>query len=104
MSELASRLGALRRQAGGKSPPGPSSPPVGADSSAIASRLTTPVVAASAAKGPGPTPQASPINRLLQKAPRVDLGALRRMAGVRERLGQPRLPPRSFSRDVPGEE
>jgi uncharacterized protein YprB with RNaseH-like and TPR domain len=44
------------------------------------------------------------MNRLLQKASGVDLAALRRMAGVRERLGQPRLPPRSFSRDVPGDE
>jgi uncharacterized protein YprB with RNaseH-like and TPR domain len=43
------------------------------------------------------------MNRLLQK-PGVDLNALRRMAGVRERLGQPRMPPRTFSRDVPGEE
>ena len=34
----------------------------------------------------------------------VDLAALRRMAGVRERLGQPRLPPQTFSRDVPGDE
>jgi uncharacterized protein YprB with RNaseH-like and TPR domain len=43
------------------------------------------------------------MNRLPQKLA-VDLAALRRMAGVRERLGQPRLPPRTFSRDVPGDE
>jgi uncharacterized protein YprB with RNaseH-like and TPR domain len=35
---------------------------------------------------------------------KIDLSALRRMAGVRERLGQSKLPPRSISRDVPGEE
>ena len=104
MSELASRLAALRRQAGGKSSAGTAPRPVGADSSAKGARDIATVGAASAAKRTGLAPQESPINRLPQKASTIDLAALRRMAGVRERLGQPRLPPRSITRDVPGEE
>ncbi len=92
MTDLASRLAALRKQAGGK-PAAAASAPVGAASAAIGARLAA---------------QESPLKRLPQKT-RIDLAALRRMAGVRERLGQPhlgqpRLPPRTFSRDVPGDE
>ncbi|MGE7136858.1 ribonuclease H-like domain-containing protein [Luteibacter sp. NPDC031894] len=66
MSDLASRLAILRKQAG-----------VGA-------------------------PQASPTQAA--KGPRPDLAALRRMAGVRERLAQPRTLAPAHSREVPGEE
>ncbi len=71
MSDLASRLAALRRQAGA---------PV----------ATTPVV----------TPAASTSG----EATAARLAALRRMAGVRDRIAQPRAPLRTFTRDVPGEE
>jgi uncharacterized protein YprB with RNaseH-like and TPR domain len=89
MSDLAARLAALRRQAGGV---------VGADSSAMAAQAAARFPQAPVADDSAPAKQQSS-NRLA-----MDLAALRRMAGVRERLGQPRLPPRTFSRDVPGEE
>lgn len=70
MSDLASRLAALRRQAGVRAPE------------------------------PAPTsrPPAAPVPN------RPDLALLRRMAGVRERIAQPRSPLRAATRDVPGEE
>jgi uncharacterized protein YprB with RNaseH-like and TPR domain len=66
MSSLASKLAALRREAGGASRTGPAAPAGG-------SRV-------------------------------ADLAALRRMAGVRERLAQPRVPQRPHTRHVPGDE
>lgn len=48
--------------------------------------------------GPSPTRLAK------EPRPGIDLAALRRMAGVRDRASQPRAPLRSYSRDVPGEE
>lgn len=83
MSDLASRLAALRRQAGGK-PAQPGSPGL-------------PAAGARAARAPA-FDSASAV-RL-----GVDLASLRRMAGVRERVGQPRPPLRSQTREVPGDE
>ncbi|URL56959.1 ribonuclease H-like domain-containing protein [Luteibacter flocculans] len=75
MSELASRLAALRKQAGAGTGKTPAPPKLAATTASV------------------------PAHR------GVDLAALRRMAGVRERLGQPRaVSSRPLSRDVPGEE
>ncbi|MEZ2416569.1 ribonuclease H-like domain-containing protein [Luteibacter sp. RCC_6_2] len=76
MSDLASRLALLRRQAG------------------IAAPQESPTLSAMGARDT-PTPPAT-------RTP--DLAALRRMAGVRDRLAQPRTPLRPHTRDVPGDE
>lgn len=82
MSDLASKLAALRRQAGG----------VGVSSKSLPA-------------GPAPSAGAAPAGYTTgHRVPAVDLSALRRMAGVRERVGQPRVPSHMITRDTPGEE
>jgi uncharacterized protein YprB with RNaseH-like and TPR domain len=96
MSELASRLAALRRQAGvpsAKAAPTSSAPAKAARDRAGANDVGDGPYRTAGESPPGDRPRLA-----------IDLSALRRMAGVRERLGQSRHPPRSFSRDVPGDE
>jgi len=83
MSDLAARLAALRRQAGAKAPT-TSSPP--------AATVATAAGVGAVWHGIG------------SGRPPVDLAMLRRMAGVRERAGQPRVPSPMVSREVPGDE
>lgn len=84
MSELATRLAALRRQAGGTAP------------------RESPTLSAMGAREPGAASAASGTREIPSRT--IDLVTLRRMAGVRERLGQPHAPLRSNTREVPGEE
>lgn len=72
MSDLASKLAILRRQAG------------------IAAPRESPTLSAKGARD------------IHTRTP--DLATLRRMAGVRDRLAQPRIPLRPHTRDVPGDE
>lgn len=77
MSDLASKLAILRRQAG------------------IAAPQESPIVSAMGARDTAPIPSATRV---------PDLATLRRMAGVRDRLAQPRTSLRPHTRDVPGDE
>lgn len=86
MSDLASKLAALRRQAGGLGVSPKGSP------------------AGPAPAWAGPAPARIMQDHRLPQAHGVDLAALRRMAGVRERLGQPRVPSHMITRETPGEE
>lgn len=90
MSDLAAKLAALRKQAGGQ---GATVAHGGAGARAAGG---VPAVAGTRAIA-GAVPPAI--------APGVDLAALRRMAGVRDRLGIVKaVTPRAMTRDVPGEE
>ncbi|MDQ7997319.1 MAG: ribonuclease H-like domain-containing protein [Luteibacter sp.] len=95
MSDLAARLRALRKQAGiresGPAPTG--SAPARGRSTGDAS-----------SESPGQTARREPTLSAKEPRPGIDLAALRRMAGVRERVSQPRAPLRSYTRDVPGDE
>lgn len=85
MSDLASRLAALRRQAGA---------------------VETPRVPRDEASRREPGPIASPPSpgAMGGEDTAARLALLRRMAGVRERISQPRAPLRSHTREVPGAE
>jgi uncharacterized protein YprB with RNaseH-like and TPR domain len=90
VSDLAAKLAALRKQAGGQ---GATVAHGGAGARAAGG---VPAVAGTRAIA-GAVPPAI--------APGVDLAALRRMAGVRDRLGIVKaVTPRAMTRDVPGEE
>lgn len=91
MSDLAAKLAALRKQAGGQGAP---TAPGGAGTRAAAG--VVPAAAGSRAIAGAVAPAI---------AGGVDVAALRRMAGVRDRLGIVKtVAPRAMTRDVPGEE
>jgi len=83
MSDLASKLAVLRRQAG-----------VG----------TTPARDISSRNVAGPELSAAKASRAGRAPALASLAALRRMAGVRDRLVKPPVPARPHTREVPGEE
>lgn len=85
MSDLAARLRALRQQAGIRDGVPPTHSP-GSDARRVRSATSATEAVPAASR------------------PSVDLAALRRMAGVRERIAQPRAPLRSYTREVPGDE
>jgi uncharacterized protein len=92
MSDLARKLAALRQQAGASAAEPPvASAPVG--SAPVGARLRATSRASALLQQPA------------KKPPAVDLDALRRMAGVRTRLGLVKpVAARPASRDVPGDE
>lgn len=100
MSDFASRLAALRRQAGGGAASvgaRPARDSVSRDVEDAAEERAAGLTAPTASRaGRASTPGA--------EATSARLALLRRMAGIRERIAQPRAPLRSFTREVPGDE